>query len=275
MMRASSWVSLLVDAPCFTQTGTSWIGMLYANGGGRSVTLPVFDCLPLAATLGWLMCLCIHAPPPYYVVCPPFGISIGVCLCMSVLVPAPPLTLSFYAGLCVFVSCYSISFLSRCTLFPVLKVDKWDSLCCFLQALSPSLSPCFIASSLSLSPFLHPPSPLCSLSHPLSPLSLLPSPLPRVSIGHNEVIGMCRVGSEAEGPGREHWVAMLANPRKPIEHWHQLVEVMRIWSCVFMCVWPWMSASMSVTSYHICYAHFCCSFWSQITKMNWLYYHSK
>ncbi|KAK6312016.1 synaptotagmin-C-like isoform X1 [Coregonus clupeaformis] len=43
-------------------------------------------------------------------------------------------------------------------------------------------------------------------------------------IGHNEVIGMCRVGSDAEGPGREHWTAMLANPRKPIDHWHQLVE---------------------------------------------------
>ncbi|KAG9264098.1 synaptotagmin-C [Astyanax mexicanus] len=43
-------------------------------------------------------------------------------------------------------------------------------------------------------------------------------------IGHNEVIGMCCVGSDAEGPGREHWTAMLANPRKPIEHWHQLVE---------------------------------------------------
>ncbi|CAM5131366.1 unnamed protein product, partial [Natator depressus] len=43
-------------------------------------------------------------------------------------------------------------------------------------------------------------------------------------IGHNEVIGMCRVGSDAEGPGREHWAEMLANPRKPIEHWHQLVE---------------------------------------------------
>eukprot|EP00066_Takifugu_rubripes_P013338 XP_011602604.1 PREDICTED: synaptotagmin-3 [Takifugu rubripes] len=45
-----------------------------------------------------------------------------------------------------------------------------------------------------------------------------------VTIGHNEVIGMCRVGSDAEGPGREHWTAMLGNPRKPIEHWHQLVE---------------------------------------------------
>uniref|UniRef100_A0A7N8WYA1 Synaptotagmin III n=1 Tax=Mastacembelus armatus TaxID=205130 RepID=A0A7N8WYA1_9TELE len=47
-------------------------------------------------------------------------------------------------------------------------------------------------------------------------------------IGHNEVIGMCRVGSDADGPGREHWAAMLANPRKPIEHWHQLVEVIAI-----------------------------------------------
>lgn len=156
--------------------------MLYANGGGRSVTLPVFDCLPLAATLGWLMCLCIHAPPPYYVVCPPFGISIGVCLCMFVLVPATPLTLSFYAGLCVFVSCYSISFLSRCTLFPVLKVDKWDSLCLFLTSpvsLSLPLLYCILALSLPLST---PPSfPLLSLAlclpcpclHPLCRVSVL------------------------------------------------------------------------------------------------------
>ncbi|XP_066484948.1 synaptotagmin-3 [Tiliqua scincoides] len=43
-------------------------------------------------------------------------------------------------------------------------------------------------------------------------------------IGHNEVIGMCRVGSDADTPGRDHWAEMLANPRKPIEHWHQLVE---------------------------------------------------
>uniref|UniRef100_A0A6Q2YJY5 C2 domain-containing protein n=1 Tax=Esox lucius TaxID=8010 RepID=A0A6Q2YJY5_ESOLU len=54
-------------------------------------------------------------------------------------------------------------------------------------------------------------------------------------IGHNEVIGMCRVGSDAEGPGREHWAAMLANPRKPIDHWHQLVEVI---VCVCVCVKP-------------------------------------
>ncbi|XP_053908307.1 synaptotagmin-3 [Cuculus canorus] len=43
-------------------------------------------------------------------------------------------------------------------------------------------------------------------------------------IGHNEVIGLCRVGSDADGRGREHWAQMLANPRKPIEHWHTLVE---------------------------------------------------
>ncbi|KAL7977279.1 hypothetical protein Chor_009228 [Crotalus horridus] len=43
-------------------------------------------------------------------------------------------------------------------------------------------------------------------------------------IGHNEVIGMCRVGNDADAPGRDHWAEMLANPRKPIEHWHQLVE---------------------------------------------------
>lgn len=49
---------------------------------------------------------------------------------------------------------------------------------------------------------------------------------------------MCRVGSEAEGPGREHWAAMLANPRKPIEHWHQLVEVMSIRACESMRVHP-------------------------------------
>ncbi|XP_065511424.1 synaptotagmin-3 [Caloenas nicobarica] len=43
-------------------------------------------------------------------------------------------------------------------------------------------------------------------------------------IGHNEVIGLCRVGRGAEPPGRAHWERMLANPRKPIEQWHPLVE---------------------------------------------------
>ncbi|XP_028672038.1 synaptotagmin-10 isoform X1 [Erpetoichthys calabaricus] len=43
-------------------------------------------------------------------------------------------------------------------------------------------------------------------------------------VGHNEVIGVCRTGPEAEGLGRDHWNEMLAYPRKPITHWHPLVE---------------------------------------------------
>lgn len=46
-----------------------------------------------------------------------------------------------------------------------------------------------------------------------------------VSVGHNEIIGVCRVGINAEGLGRDHWNEMLAYPRKPIAHWHPLVEV--------------------------------------------------
>lgn len=43
-------------------------------------------------------------------------------------------------------------------------------------------------------------------------------------VGHNEIIGVCRVGGHAEGLGRDHWNEMLAYPRKPIAHWHPLVE---------------------------------------------------
>nr|KAG8539253.1 hypothetical protein GDO81_021164 [Engystomops pustulosus] len=46
-------------------------------------------------------------------------------------------------------------------------------------------------------------------------------------VGHNEVIGVCRTGVDAEGLGRDHWNEMLAYPRKPITHWHALVEVTR------------------------------------------------
>lgn len=44
-------------------------------------------------------------------------------------------------------------------------------------------------------------------------------------VGHNEVIGVCRAGPDAEGLGRDHWNEMLAYPRKPITHWHALGEV--------------------------------------------------
>lgn len=43
-------------------------------------------------------------------------------------------------------------------------------------------------------------------------------------VGHNEIIGVMRVGCKAEGLGRDHWNEMLAYPRKPIAHWHPLLE---------------------------------------------------
>uniref|UniRef100_A0A8C9YJW5 Synaptotagmin 9 n=1 Tax=Sander lucioperca TaxID=283035 RepID=A0A8C9YJW5_SANLU len=44
-------------------------------------------------------------------------------------------------------------------------------------------------------------------------------------VGHNEVIGVCRVGNDADSLGRDHWSEMLTCPRKPVAHWHPLVEV--------------------------------------------------
>nr|XP_006200083.1 synaptotagmin-10 [Vicugna pacos] len=44
-------------------------------------------------------------------------------------------------------------------------------------------------------------------------------------VGHNEVIGVCRAGLDAEGLGRDHWNEMLAYHRKPITHWHPLLEL--------------------------------------------------
>lgn len=46
----------------------------------------------------------------------------------------------------------------------------------------------------------------------------------RHRVGHNEIIGVMRVGCHAEGLGRDHWNEMLAYPRKPIAHWHPLLE---------------------------------------------------
>ncbi|CAL8322941.1 unnamed protein product [Lota lota] len=43
-------------------------------------------------------------------------------------------------------------------------------------------------------------------------------------VGHNEVIGVCYTGPDAQGLGRDHWNEMLAYPRKPITHWHALGE---------------------------------------------------
>nr|XP_033774791.1 synaptotagmin-6 isoform X1 [Geotrypetes seraphini] len=58
-------------------------------------------------------------------------------------------------------------------------------------------------------------------------VSLLISVMDYDRVGHNEIIGVCRVGNNAEGLGRDHWNEMLAYPRKPIAHWHSLTEVKR------------------------------------------------
>ncbi|XP_040024771.1 synaptotagmin-9-like isoform X2 [Gasterosteus aculeatus] len=55
-------------------------------------------------------------------------------------------------------------------------------------------------------------------------ISLLIAVMDYDRVGHNEVIGVCRVGNEAETLGRNHWNEMLSYPRKPIAHWHPLVE---------------------------------------------------
>ncbi|XP_062405264.1 synaptotagmin-9 [Sardina pilchardus] len=55
-------------------------------------------------------------------------------------------------------------------------------------------------------------------------ISLLIAVMDYDRVGHNEVIGVCRVGNDAESLGRDHWSEMLTYPRKPIAHWHPVVE---------------------------------------------------
>ncbi|XP_051778735.1 synaptotagmin-9-like isoform X1 [Erpetoichthys calabaricus] len=55
-------------------------------------------------------------------------------------------------------------------------------------------------------------------------VSLLIAVMDYDRVGHNEVIGITRVGNSAESLGRDHWNEMLTYPRKPIAHWHSLVE---------------------------------------------------
>lgn len=63
-------------------------------------------------------------------------------------------------------------------------------------------------------------------------ITLIPPPSCTYSVGHNEVIGVCRVGNDADNLGRNHWSEMLTYPRKPVAHWHPLVEV-----SLFYCDW--------------------------------------
>ena len=44
-------------------------------------------------------------------------------------------------------------------------------------------------------------------------------------VGHSELIGVCEVGPDVEGPpGKDHWVEMMTSPRKQIAHWYVLQE---------------------------------------------------
>ncbi|XP_048401072.1 synaptotagmin-9b isoform X1 [Stegostoma tigrinum] len=58
-------------------------------------------------------------------------------------------------------------------------------------------------------------------------VSLLIAVMDYDRVGHNEIIGVCRVGNDADRLGRDHWNEMLTYPRKPIAHWHQLAEWQR------------------------------------------------
>eukprot|EP00062_Callorhinchus_milii_P010625 gi/632955816/ref/XP_007893651.1/ PREDICTED: synaptotagmin-10 [Callorhinchus milii] len=55
-------------------------------------------------------------------------------------------------------------------------------------------------------------------------VSLLIAVMDYDRVGHNEIIGVCRAGNDADGLGRDHWNEMLAYTRKPIAHWHPLEE---------------------------------------------------
>lgn len=94
--------------------------------------------------------------------------------------------------------------------------------------------------------------PLLSAARQLIRKTLLVLSFLYFRVGHNEVIGVCRVGNEAESLGRDHWSEMLTYPRKPIARWHPLIEV---WAALF----TYFCFKLSL--YHV--THF--SWWSQKT----------
>ncbi|KAI4476193.1 hypothetical protein M0802_014907 [Mischocyttarus mexicanus] len=44
-------------------------------------------------------------------------------------------------------------------------------------------------------------------------------------IGSNELMGCTAIGSSFIGIGRDHWLEMLDNPRKPVAQWYPLLEI--------------------------------------------------
>jgi len=45
-----------------------------------------------------------------------------------------------------------------------------------------------------------------------------------IRIGSNELMGCTAIGSSFIGIGRDHWLEMLDNPRKPVAQWYPLME---------------------------------------------------
>lgn len=43
-------------------------------------------------------------------------------------------------------------------------------------------------------------------------------------IGSNELMGCTAIGGSFIGTGRDHWLEMLDNPRKPVAQWYSLQE---------------------------------------------------
>lgn len=43
-------------------------------------------------------------------------------------------------------------------------------------------------------------------------------------VGPNELMGCCAVGQLASGVGRDHWLAVMDNPRKPTAQWYPLID---------------------------------------------------
>ncbi|XP_013792406.1 synaptotagmin-10-like [Limulus polyphemus] len=58
-------------------------------------------------------------------------------------------------------------------------------------------------------------------------VSLLVKVLDYDRVGTNEIMGCCAIGSGCIGLGRDHWIEMIENPRKPVAQWYPLAENMQ------------------------------------------------
>lgn len=54
--------------------------------------------------------------------------------------------------------------------------------------------------------------------------SIIDRPFSFGRIGSNELMGCTAIGADFIGIGREQWLKMLENPRKPVTQWYPLME---------------------------------------------------